>query len=104
MEVKWEARAAITWESIIRYRFEVAGSLSAKQLLKKIDTDVARFATYPQIGSRIEGLEGLQGEYRSLVTGEIYKLVYRIEQEVVYIATLFDCRNDPERLPRELSD
>jgi plasmid stabilization system protein ParE len=102
MEVKWEPRAVVTLEAVIRYRYEVAGRRSAERLLSKIDADVARIATNPLCGSVIEGLEGLNDSYRWLVTGKIYKLVYRVEADVVYIATLFDCRREPTRLREDI--
>ncbi len=102
MEIKWEPRAIVTLENTIRYRYEVAGRRSAELLLGRIDADVARISANPLCGPEINDLEGLDGSYRSLVTGKIYKLVYRVEPETVYIATLFDCRREPTRLLEEI--
>ncbi len=103
MEVIWEPLAAANLENIIRYRFEVAGRLSAQKLLKSIDTNVARLAINPGIGPRMVDVEGLREEYRSLVTAKIYKIVYHTGPDTVHIAALFDCRRDPVRLTEELS-
>ena len=102
MEVIWEPLATVNPENVIRYRFEVAGRLSAERLLKRIDSNVVRLAVNPYIGSRMADMDGLKEEYRSLVTAKIYKLVYRVGSDALYIAALFDCRRDPARLPEEL--
>jgi len=102
MEVKWEPRAAVAFGNIVRYRYEVAGKVSAQRLLKRVSADVARISHNPRCGPAMHDLKVVKGNYRSLVTGKIYKLIYRVETDAVYIAALLDCRRDPARLPGEV--
>lgn len=98
MEVKWEPRAAIALGSVVQYRYDMAGRLSAERLLGEIESSAARLSANPLIGPTMRDMDGLKGHYRSLVTAKIYKLVYRVEPDAVYVAALFDCRRDPARL------
>ena len=43
-------------------------------------------------------LEGRNKVYRSLVIHKLYKLVYYVDEETIYIADLWDVRRDPDRL------
>jgi len=38
--------------------------------------------------------------YRSLIIRNIYKLVYYTDNETIFIAAVFDCRQSPEKLER----
>jgi plasmid stabilization system protein ParE len=50
----------------------------------------------PRIGQKEEMLLHLNKEIRYLIEGN-YKIVYWIDQDVISIATVFDCRMDPKK-------
>ena len=51
----------------------------------------------PRIGQKEEYLAHLKQEIRYLVHRN-YKIVYIIEENIISIATVFDCRQDPIKL------
>jgi len=53
----------------------------------------------PQIGRKEELLVDRKFEYRFLVV-ENYKIIYWIEDNYIKIATVFDCRQNPEKIKK----
>ena len=102
MEVRWEPRAAAALENIIGYRIEVAGKRSAELLLEKIGNVVGSLARHPNMGPVEIGIKGLRYEYRAFMADEIYKVIYRVGKETVYISALFDCRRNPVKMKGEV--
>jgi plasmid stabilization system protein ParE len=95
MEIRWEPRALAAVEQAIDYRREVAGKWSALRLKNRIIKTAGRLAAHPQMGPVESNLKGLSHSYRSVVADKNFKLIYRIEGDVVYISALFDCRRNP---------
>ncbi|NDV83870.1 type II toxin-antitoxin system RelE/ParE family toxin [Bacteroides sp. 51] len=98
MEVKWEPLAEQQLENISAYYHRVAGLKTANRIVDKVVETVVRLAIFPKMGSIELNMEGLNYEYRSLVTHKHYKVVYRIENEIIYIFSVFDCRQDPRKM------
>ena len=46
-------------------------------------------------------LENFPREYRSLVVMRKYRVVYFIEDEIVHISAIWDCRRNPDSLVKE---
>jgi len=51
----------------------------------------------PRIGQKEELLASMNKEIRYLIEGN-YKIVYWIDENLVSIATVFDCRQNPKKL------
>ncbi len=51
----------------------------------------------PYIGQIEEYLEHLEKNHRRIIDGN-YKILYRIENETIYITDIFDCRQDPSKM------
>ena len=47
-------------------------------------------------------LEEFSREYRSLVVMRKYKVIYFIEDEIVHISAIWDCRRNPDTLIKEV--
>jgi plasmid stabilization system protein ParE len=59
---------------------------------------IYRLADFPQMAAIEPLLADFARTYRSLVIKNTYKVVYYIEGDVVYIATVIDCRQNPNKL------
>lgn len=57
---------------------------------------------FPLTGKREPPLQDRELEYRYLPEGD-FKIIYHPTQSVVYIATVFDTRQDDQRLNRMVS-
>lgn len=95
MRVVWNERAELRLAQIMEYGISAFGEKAAQLLMKEIRKNEARLAVCPYLGKKELVLEGLPISYRSLVIHRNYKLIYYIEDETVYIATLFDNRRNP---------
>ena len=63
------------------------------QILDKAD----ELADNPWKGQREEYLTHLGKEHRRIVEGN-YKIIYRVEDQQIYITDIFDSRQDPEKM------
>lgn len=80
-----------------------AGYHSAQNILAVIRAGYERLALFPYIGKREWEIENTADVFRSLVIHPHYKIVYRIEDDVIYVIDIWDCRQNPRRM-NELSD
>lgn len=51
----------------------------------------------PKIGREVEILKSLNLNHRYLVVSN-YKIIYRVENEIIYITDIFDCRQHPDKI------
>jgi len=51
----------------------------------------------PSKGQREEYLEHLGLQHRRIVEGH-FKIIYRIQKEIIYVTDFFDSRQDPEKM------
>lgn len=98
MEIKWEERALQQLQRILNYYYEVAGKRTATKLADKFDKTVARLTNFPYIGPVELGLESLEYTYRSIIAYPHYKVIYRVEDNTIYVFAIWDCRQDPETM------
>ena len=100
MRVEWSERASTRIEEIYEYLKAEAGKRTARKIVDKIYSRVDILAQNPQAGQREELLQGRDEEFRYLVQGN-YKIIYWIETDRITISTLFDCRQNPEKMQEE---
>jgi toxin ParE1/3/4 len=51
----------------------------------------------PHLGQVEKYLEHLELGHRRIIDGN-YKIIYRIEGEIIFVTDIFDCRQDPSRM------
>ena len=99
-EVEWQSKALVQLEDIedyIAFRSEIA----ARRVVIKILKATAKLQSNPYIGQVEQFLEGRQFEYRYWVVGN-NKLIYRIENKIVYIIAVFDIRRNPVKMGHDV--
>ena len=98
MRLLWYADAVSDLNEIYDY-YVLLNSRAAAMLYNNILEDAEILNSQPFIAPVEPLLEDLPEEYRSLVVAKgRFKLVYYIENEVVFIVQVFSCRRNPERL------
>ncbi len=102
MKVEWSKQAMEDIKGIFDYRESVAGSRTARKIIKKIHARPDILVKNPQAGQREESLEDLPVEFRRLVEGN-HKIVYFIDETTVVISTIFDCHRDPTDLRQSIT-
>lgn len=66
-------------------------------LVESVIREADRLLMFPNAG-QVEELMGIRPHiYRRLVVGN-FKIIYRIEGEMIYVTDIFDTRQDPKRM------
>ena len=101
MEIKvfWTETALNNLEDIFEYYKHKASGQIARKLVKGLVKSTIQIQNSPNIGKKEELLADRKFEYRFLVVGN-YKIIYWIEDNYIKIATIFDCRQNPEKFKK----
>jgi len=101
MKLIFAPEAAEDMENIYRYYAEHNENY-AVELYNQIIEEAELLQEFPYIAQKEHLLEEYQEEYRSLIVWHIYKLVYFIENETVNVVAVFDCRQNPRKLTKDI--
>ncbi len=101
MKVEWLEPAKQQVQEIFKYLESVAGERTARKMTRKIIESTRVLAHNPRGGEREWLLEDQPEEFRRLVEGA-HKIVYYIEDEIVKIVAIWDCRRDPSDMRRSV--
>ena len=99
--VLWSDSAIDELQEIYDYYKLKASKQIADKISNAIIDQTLLLEDNPRMGQREEIFRDKYKEIRYLVEGN-YKIVYLIEDEIVTIATVFDCRQNPKRLKETL--
>jgi toxin ParE1/3/4 len=80
------------------YSFEASPRIAVK-LINRIVNRVSILASNPSIGSKEELLSEYTEDFRYLVESN-YKIIYWQKENVITIASVFDCRLNPEKIKK----
>jgi plasmid stabilization system protein ParE len=69
----------------------------ASEVIKKLLDRADRLVFNPREGQREIYLEHLGKEYRRLIEGH-FKIIYLIDEDIIYITDFFDTRQNPEKM------
>lgn len=98
--IEWTDAAKERLQEIFDYYEMEAGSHIAQKIIKKILERTRVLAQHPEIGPKERLLEKYEEKFRYLIEGN-YKIVYWLVPGKVMILTVFNCRQDPEKLLKE---
>ena len=74
------------------------------QAARKIITDILQatdqLSIHPEMAEAEQLLQERQETFRSLIIRQTYKVVYYIEDTIIYIADIWDCRQSPEKMKK----
>ena len=101
MEIKvfWTETALNSLEDIFEYYKYKASVRVARKLVMGLVKSTIQIQNSPNVGKKEELLADRKFEYCFLVVGN-YKIIYWIEDDYIKIATVFDCRQNPEKLKK----
>ncbi|MCL1850384.1 MAG: type II toxin-antitoxin system RelE/ParE family toxin [Bacteroidetes bacterium] len=100
MTIKWYIDAVNDLDKIYDY-YVSKNPRAAAVLYNKILDDVEILKTQPYIAPIEQMLIKCPENYRSLVV-ENYKVVYFVEEDLVLIVQIFDCRQNPIKFKRTI--
>ena len=99
MEVKieWSELSIKQLDGIFDYYSLKSSPRIAKKIVNKIVDRVDILHKNPLSGPKEELLSEMPEDFRYLVESN-YKIIYWIEDEMITIASVFDCRQNPEKM------
>ena len=97
-KIAWSDRAEGAYGIIIDYVADEFGATRAKRYMKEVYETVDKLPENPKMGQIEPLLEGSRYEFRRLVIGNLTKIIYRIAEERIEIADVWDTRKNPEEL------
>ena len=84
------------------YIQENFGNKVAMEFLQEFRHTIQLLEGYPQLGPTEPLLTMFPSEYRSVVIKRLTKMVYRILEDHIEIADIWDCRREPKTLANEI--
>ena len=97
LSIIWTEQAVDDLRNIYDHYNLVAGSQVAEKMIADIIESAFPLIKQPSIGQKEPLLNTHPLEYRYLISGN-YKLIYRFDKTSVYIALVFDCRQNPVKM------
>ena len=97
MEINWSPRSQIHLQRIYHFYVEHASERVAKSIIQRIVERTQLLAISPFSGVVEEQLANRIYQYRFLVYRH-FKIYYFVTADLVEIAGVFDCRQDPDKL------
>ena len=96
MNYIWDPKAQRERDAIAKYIFEHFGEQSVVKFRNDVDHAVDMILRFPSIGTIDPLFADRYVTYRSVVVDGLSKMVYRLEEDVIYIAAMWDCRREPQ--------
>jgi plasmid stabilization system protein ParE len=97
-KVAWSKRAERAYGQIIDYVADEFGTARARRYVAEVNKAVGKLPENPKMGQIEPLLESSRYEFRRLVIGHLTKVIYRIAEERIEIADVWDTRKSPEEL------
>ncbi len=101
MKIIWSDLAKSQLKSIYIYYSSVSNKQITKKLIKKIIDRTDILIDNPSAGTKEALLAHFAESYRYLVVGN-YKIIYWVYDETIAISSIFDSRQNPEKLKRDI--
>jgi len=85
-------------EAAYNFREETTSQRSAAELYNNLIDGIQILIDQPHLG-RIEPLlEDAAISYRSLILLRDFKVIYHIDDQIIVVAAVYNCRQEPEKL------
>lgn len=97
MKIIWSDFASGELKNIYKYYKEVSSVKTAKKIKAGIFESVKQLVKFSRSGNREENLRELKEGHRYLVAGK-YKVIYKIEDDIIYITDVFNCEQNPQKM------
>ena len=102
MRVEWSPLAEEAWQNIATYIYEQFGVVALMDYSSLTDSWMDVLAKNPYAAKEEELLSHRAKTYRSIPMHKLSKVILYVEDDVVYIADVWDTRRNPTSLVRRL--
>lgn len=98
-QVEWDEEALDVFKAIFQWYKKNLGQKAADKFRNGILNAVRVLQSNPQLGKVEELLVGREKQYRSLLEYPHHRIIYFIEDSVIYIAYIWDNRMNSKMIP-----
>ncbi len=92
-KIIWSARAKIDQYEILDYFYKRNGNKTySRKLLRRFNNAINLLSNHPETDIKTDVID-----IRNLIEGD-YAIFYRIEKGSIEIITIWDCRQNPDKL------
>ena len=95
MRVKWTDYAEMRRDQIGDYILDSFGAKRMAKFMQEVDSAVNMLIRNPNIGFIDPLFADRSATYRSIIINGLSKLVYRIDDDIIYIVGFWDTRMEP---------
>lgn len=97
MQIEWTDEAKEQLGTVYSM-YEDINLTVAVNIRQSIVLSVRQLVEFPLMGPVEPLLKRRKIKYRSLVVGRLFKIIYSIDNETIYIVGIWDCRQNPKKL------
>ena len=95
MKVEWTDYAEMCRDQVSDYIFDSFGAKRMEKFMQEVDHIVSMLVRSPNIVSIDPLFADRSSTYRSIIINGLSKMVYRIDDDIVYIVGFWDTRKEP---------
>jgi toxin ParE1/3/4 len=99
IRIEWSEQSERQLKDIFDYYSFEVNTRIAKKIIKRILDRVTILENNPLAGPKEELLSDYPEEFRYLVESN-YKIIYWEKENLITIASVFDCRRNPEKIKK----
>lgn len=103
MQIIWTKNADRQMYLISVYIKKQFGTKRKKEFLLEVRKTTSLLKRNPELGAPDPLFSKCDDVYRSIIINGLNKMVYYIDNDVIYISAFWDTRREPERMANELS-
>ena len=96
MKVLWDPAAESRRDMVAEYIRGEFGYRRMKQFIKEVRDTTKKLQRSPYIGKLDPLFDDRPVAYRSVIINDLNKMIYRVEDNIIYIAGFWDTRMDDE--------
>lgn len=96
MKIKWDPTARASLRQVARYINTKFGRKARQEFLQRVKDAENLIKQSPNIGSIDPLFSERPQTYRSFIVNNLNKMVYREEDDTIYIVAFWDTRMEPE--------
>ena len=85
MKIKWSSSAKADMRQVARYVNRKFGRKARQEFIQRVKDAEQRIATQPNIGSVDPLYADRPMTYRSVIVNSLNKMVYRVDDDIIYI-------------------
>ena len=97
-KIQWTTQARDKWCETALYIRREWGVLALRNFKEQTEDCQDKLEVFPEIGKVEPLLKSRNKQYRSLLINELNKIIYYIENNIIWIVDIWDTRREPQNL------